>query len=107
LSESGRTLESYANDLISIGPTGEQAFLKVATVITQAELPLKRTNKLFDQLWVTMKNTMRWQLTSSVLHGFVGALEQAYGYSKDLNRSLNEIRIVSEKSADDMGKFAE
>lgn len=107
LSESGRTLESYANDLISIGPTGEQAFLKVATAITQAELPLKRTNKLFDQLWVTMKNTMRWQLTSSVLHGFVGALEQAYGYSKDLNRSLNEIRIVSEKSADDMSKFAE
>lgn len=107
LSESGRTLESYANDLISIGPTGEQAFLKVATAITQAELPLKRTNKLFDQLWVTMKNTMRWQLTSSVLHGFIGALEQAYGYSKDLNRSLNEIRIVSEKSADDMGKFAE
>jgi hypothetical protein len=107
LSESGRTLESYANDLISIGPTGEQAFLKVATAITQAELPLKRTNKLFDQLWVTMKNTMRWQLTSSVLHGFVGVLEQAYGYSKDLNRSLNEIRIVSEKSADDMGKFAE
>lgn len=107
LSESGRTLESYANDLISIGPTGEQAFLKVATAITQAELPLRRTNKLFDQLWVTMKNTMRWQLTSSVLHGFVGALEQAYGYSKDLNRSLNEIRIVSEKSADDMGKFAE
>ena len=107
LSESGRTLESYANDLISIGPTGEQAFLKVATAITQAELPLRRTNKLFDQLWVTMKNTMRWQLTSSVLHGFMGALEQAYGYSKDLNRSLNEIRIVSEKSADDMSKFAE
>lgn len=107
LSESGRTLESYANDLISIGPTGEQAFLKVATAITQAELPLRRTNKLFDQLWVTMKNTMRWQLTSSVLHGFVGALEQAYGYSKDLNRSLNDIRIVSEKSADDMSKFAE
>lgn len=107
LSESGHTLESYANDLISIGPTGEQAFLKVATAITQAELPLRRTNKLFDQLWVTMKNTMRWQLTSSVLHGFVGALEQAYGYSKDLNRSLNEIRIVSEKSADDMSKFAE
>ena len=107
LSESGRTLESYANDLISIGPTGEQAFLKVATAITQAELPLRRTNKLFDQLWVTMKNTMRWQLTSSVLHGFVGVLEQAYDYSKDLNRSLNEIRIVSEKSADDMSKFAE
>ena len=50
---------------------------------------------------------MRWQLTSSVLHGFVGSLEQAYGYSKNLDRSLNEIRIVSEKSAEDMARFAE
>ena len=107
LAKSDKTLTDYANDLISIGPTGEQAFLKVANAITQAELPLKRTNKLFDQLWITMKNTMRWQLTSSVLHGFVGTLEQAYGYAKNLDRSLNEIRIVSEKSADDMGKFAE
>ena len=107
LTESGRTLESYANDLVNIGPAGEQAFLKVATAITKAELPLKRTSKLFDQLWVTMKNTMRWQLTSSVLHGFVGTLEKAYGYAKDLNKSLNDIRIVSDKSADDMARFAE
>jgi hypothetical protein len=60
-----------------------------------------------NELWVTMKNTMRWWLTSSVLHGFVGSLEQAYGYSKNLDRSLNEIRIVSEKSAEDMARFAE
>lgn len=107
LASSGQTLESYASSLMSLGPAGEQAFLKVATAITQSELPLKRTNKLFDQLWTTMKNTMRWQLTSSVLHGFVGSLEQAYGYTKDLDRSLNEIRIVSGQSAEDMAQFAE
>lgn len=107
LASSGQTLESYATSLMSLGPAGEQAFLKVATAITQSELPLKRTNKLFDQLWTTMKNTMRWQLTSSVLHGFVGSLEQAYGYTKDLDRSLNEIRIVSGQSAEDMAQFAE
>ena len=54
-----------------------------------------------------MKNTMRWQLTSSALHGFTGALEQAYGYAKSLDSSLNNIRIVSNKSADDMARFAE
>lgn len=107
IASSGQTLESYATSLMSLGPAGEQAFLKVATAITQSELPLRRTNKLFDQLWTTMKNTMRWQLTSSVLHGFVGALEQAYGYTKDLDRSLNEIRIVSGQSAEDMAQFAE
>lgn len=107
IASSGQTLESYATSLMSLGPAGEQAFLKVATAITQSELPLRRTNKLFDQLWTTMKNTMRWQLTSSVLHGFVGVLEQAYDYTKDLDRSLNEIRIVSGQSAEDMAQFAE
>lgn len=107
LEDSGQSLRSYYNQMVQLGPAGTEAFLKVASSITQAELPLRRTNILMNELWVTMKNTMRWQLTSSVLHGFVGSLEQAYGYSKNLNRSLNEIRIVSEKSAEDMARFAE
>lgn len=107
LEDSGQSLKSYYNQMIQLGPAGTEAFLKVASSITQAELPLRRTNTLMNELWVTMKNTMRWQLTSSVLHGFVGSLEQAYGYSKNLDRSLNEIRIVSEKSAEDMARFAE
>lgn len=107
LEDSGQSLRSYYNQMVQLGPAGTEAFLKVASSITQAELPLRRTNALMNELWVTMKNTMRWQLTSSVLHGFVGSLEQAYGYSKNLDRSLNEIRIVSEKSAEDMARFAE
>lgn len=107
LEDSGQSLRSYYNQMVQLGPAGTEAFLKVASSITQAELPLRRTNTLMNELWVTMKNTMRWQLTSSVLHGFVGSLEQAYGYSKNLDRSLNEIRIVSEKSAEDMARFAE
>lgn len=107
LEDSGQSLRSYYNQMVQLGPAGTEAFLKVASSITQAELPLRRTNTLMNELWVTMKNTMRWQLTSSVLHGFVGSLKQAYGYSKNLDRSLNEIRIVSEKSAEDMAHFAE
>lgn len=107
LEDSGQSLRSYYNQMVQLGPAGTEAFLKVASSITQAELPLRRTNTLMNELWVTMKNTMRWQLTSSVLHGFVGSLKQAYGYSKNLDRSLNEIRIVSKKSAEDMARFAE
>lgn len=107
LEDSGQSLRSYYNQMVQLGPAGTEAFLKVVSSITQAELPLRRTNTLMNELWVTMKNTMRWQLTSSVLHGFIGSLEQAYGYSKNLDRSLNEIRIVSEKSAEDMARFAE
>jgi predicted acetyltransferase len=46
-------------------------------------------------MWTSLKNTARWQISSSVLHGFTGALYSAYGYAEDLNESLNNIRIVT------------
>jgi hypothetical protein len=51
-------------------------------------------------------NTARWQLSSSMLHGFMGAISTAYGYAQDLNKSLNNIRIVTGYSADKMADFA-
>ena len=92
--------------LRSMGPEGERAFMQVATALGAAELPLKRTNALMDKLWITMKNTARWRLTTGVLNSFIGGLQQAFGYAKSLNASLNDIRIVSGKSADEMARFA-
>lgn len=80
--------------------------MQVATAIGAAELPLKRSNQLLNQLWITMKNTARWRLTTGALNSFIGGLQQAFGYSKSLNASLNDIRIVSGKSADEMARFA-
>lgn len=106
LQQSGMELKDYANRLIAIGPQGEEAFLRVAAAIGRAETPLIRTSSLMDQLWITMKNTMRWQITSSALQGFIGSLQTAYGYAQDLNESLTNIRIVTERSAEDMANFA-
>lgn len=106
LNLSGKTLEQYRNELVSIGPAGQQAFYAVAESIMAAELPLKRQNKLLSDLWVTMKNTVRWQVTTNALRTLTGAIETAYGYSKDLDRSLNSIRVVTQKSASDMKDFA-
>lgn len=80
--------------------------MHVATALGTAELPLKRTNALMDKLWVTMKNTARWRLTTGILNSFIGGLQQAFGYAKSLNASLNDIRIVSGKSTDEMARFA-
>lgn len=99
-------LKDYANRLIAIGPQGEEAFLRVAAAIGRAKTPLIRTSSLMDQLWITMKNTMRWRITSSALYGFIGSLQTAYGYAQDLNESLTNIRIVTERSAEDMANFA-
>jgi hypothetical protein len=81
--------------------------MSLAQSIAAAEIPMKRTNTLLNTMWTTMKNTARWQLSSSALHAFTGALHSAVGYAKDLNKSLNNIRIVTGDSVDDMAKFAE
>lgn len=106
LNRSGKQLKDYHDDLVSLGEDGQNAFLKVADTITKAELPLKRTNKLMNDLWITMKNTIRWQITTGVLNTFTGSINTAFGYAKDLDSSLNSIRIVTGQSAEEMKEFA-
>lgn len=107
LQQGGKKLSDYANQLKVLGPEGQAAFSKLARSISLAEVPLKRSNKLLSEFATTMKNTVRWQLSSSMLHGFMGAIQSAYRYSQDLNESLNNIRIVTGASIDEMDKFAE
>lgn len=106
MNKSGMSLEKYQNQLYQLGPAGEKAFADLTRSITMADVPLRRSSKLLDELWTTMKNTARWQLTSSAMHGFMGAISSAYHYAQDLNSSLNEIRIVTGASVDKMAEFA-
>ena len=74
MKQSGTSLNEYANKIKEIGPAGQQAFLSLAQSIASAEIPIKRSNKLVTEMWTSLKNTARWQISSSVLHGFTGAL---------------------------------
>mgnify|MGYP007053687218 CR=1 FL=1 len=44
-------------------------------------MPTKRVNKALNEMATTLKNTARWQISSSILHGLMGALKSAYGYA--------------------------
>jgi hypothetical protein len=52
-------------------------------------------NAKLKEFGTTLANTARWQISSSILHGFMGAVQGAYSYAQDLNESLNNIRIVT------------
>ena len=106
LKNSGKNIKDYAVDFEKLGTQGQQAFRSIASAIVQSEIPLKRTNKLLDEMAVSLSNTIKWQLSSSAVHGFMGAIQGAYGYAQDLNKSLNDIRIVTGRSADEMAEFA-
>ena len=107
LKSSGVSLQQYATQLQSLGPQGQQAFMQLARSVANAEVPLRRSNALLTQFGTTLANTARWQLSSSLLHGFIGAVSSAWNYSQDLNESLNNIRIVTGKNIEEMSRFAD
>lgn len=107
LSQSGYTLQDFATHLENLGPTGDKAFVALAQSVINAEVPLKRTNAILDNFKKTLANTAKWQISSNLMHGVQGSLQKAYYYAEDLNRSLNDIRIVTGQSNDQMAQFAE
>lgn len=107
IKDSGLSLQDYAIRLQKLGPEGEQAFIKIANAVALAEAPTKRLSNFWTKLWSTFGNTVRWQFTTGLLHTFTGQLSSAYRYAQDLDESLNNIRIVTGKSAEEMAKFAQ
>ena len=87
LDQSGMNLTKYQTQLTALGPAGEKAFAALATSISNADARISNANSALSQFAVSLKNTARWQLSSSVLHGFMGSIQSAYGYAQDLNES--------------------
>ena len=106
MKKSGMSLRQYRDALVSLGPTGQAAFMDLSKAILASETPLKQTNVLVDKLWDSLKRTAGWQLSSTAIHSFIGAIQTAYNYAQDLNKSLNNIRIVTGYGSDRMAEFA-
>ena len=107
LNNSGLSINKLASDMNAMGADGQKAFINLASSIVTAQKPMLETNKLLDGMWTALKNTARWQISSSILHGFMGAIQGAYGYAQDLNKSLTDIAIVTGRSTDQMAAFAD
>lgn len=107
LKQAGLSIKDVYNRLNSMGPAGQKVFSQLATSIQQSQVHLRSTNTALDKMWLTMKNTMKWQISATALRAFTSAIKGAFDYAQDLNESLNSIRIVTGQSIDEMAKFAE
>lgn len=106
LSKSNTNLEYFRKQLTKAGTDGKNSFASLTNAIAQADAPMLKLNGRLGEFVTTLKNSARWQISSNILHGFESALGSAIGYAKDLDESLNSIRIVTGKSTDDMAAFA-
>ena len=106
LRNANTSITQLGEKLAGAGATGQQAFLNLSRSIAQMDVPLKQTNAALSNMLTTLKNTVKWELSSNLVHGIEGAFSSAISYAKNLNSSLTDIRIVSGQTVDQMAKFA-
>lgn len=106
LMQSNTNLNQLITQLRSTGGLGNQAVSQLARSLSTAEIPVKRMTGLLGNFATTLANSFKWQISSNIIHGMQSALSSAVGYAQDLNETLNNIRIVTGQSVDDMAKFA-
>lgn len=107
LKASGKSLAQYKQQLSGAGAAGVTAWNQFGSSVIKANVQIKESNQLLNGMFTTMKNTVKWGLSSAVFNGLTSSLSQAYGFAQKLDSSLNDIRIVTGKSAQEMKGIAQ
>ena len=107
LIKSGNTIKDIQTKLAGAGNMGASAYNQFSRAILGTNVQLRESSKLLDDMAKSMANTVRWGITSSIFNNITSSIQKAVDYAKKLDTSLNDIRIVTDKSAESMEKFAQ
>lgn len=106
LKDSGSSIEQVHRAFSAAGAAGEGAFKNLSSSVLSANIQLKESHNILDKMASTLANTVKWNMASGAVNAVTRSVEQAWGYVKSLDTSLNDIQIVTGKSADEMANFA-
>ena len=106
LKSTGISVQQLAADFGKAGVQGQIAFRNLATDLLTSNTQLKQTHNLIDSMAETLGNTIKWSIASGAINAVTGSIQQAWGFTKKLDASLNDIRIVTGQSSDEMERFA-
>lgn len=103
----GLDIKKIHDDFAKAGVAGENAFRSLTAELLTTKTEAKQTHKYLDSMMKTLTNTVKWSISSAAINTFSRSVQEAYGYVKALDGSLNDIQIVTQKSAQEMAKFAD
>lgn len=106
LRSSGISITQLATQLKSLGPQGVQAFNQMTSAMASAETRLFTLSSGMQKLANTFFNTMRYQASAMAIQSVTKSITSAINYTKDLNKALTDIAIVTQDSGFNMANFA-
>lgn len=103
----GTRMSQLGGQMSQAGAQGQVAFRNVASSLLTTQKQTRQTSAFMQQLGQTMMSSLKWSLAYGAINKITNGIGEAWNYIKELDRSLNDIRIVTEKSAEEMDRFAD
>ena len=106
LNSTGLTVKQIEQEFGKLGTVGKNAFSDLAEQIYTSNANLKQTNTFLNKIGDTLANAAKWSVAYGAINNITNGIRSAWTYAVSLDSALNDIRIVTGKSYQEMEKFA-
>lgn len=101
-----QSLKSVEQTFTSLGSTGQAAFIDLTSAIFTANTQVAKTKSFLDKIGETIFNAAKWSVAYGAINNISNGIKSAWNYAISLDSALNDIRIVTGNSYEQMEKFA-
>lgn len=99
-------INELSRQLSTMGVQGQNAFRDLTVQVLTTNKQFKESHALLEKMGTTLANSLKWTIASSAVQGMTGSVQRAYGFVKQLDESLTNIKIVTGQSNEQMQEFA-
>ena len=107
LSKAGMGVKDLGSAFSAAGSVGERSFNNLVGRLGKIDTGMQSVSKSADKVFNTIGNTVRWGVIASGFQTLLNNAHKAVQYMRDLDKSLTNIRMVTDYSKTDMKEFAE
>lgn len=107
LKQSNQSLSQLSGQLVAAGITGQQAFVKLANSIASAQVPAFTLGRTIGAMMKTVGTAAMWTVAYGAIDAITKTFTGAIDYTKDLNKALTDIAIVSKLTEKQLADFAQ
>ena len=106
LQASNLNIQKIEQQFNMAGDSGKRAFRSLTEQIFTANAELKKTKGFIANIGETLFNAAKWSVSYGIINNIINGIKSAWNYVISLNSALNDIRIVTGQSYEQMEKFA-
>ena len=106
LKKGHKDIVGLSSELLKAGPIGQKSFLQIAQAMSQAEVPMVKINQSLKDFMDNLGKNAKWHVAQMAIQGIQGSIQSAVREAEQLNKALNDIRIVTGYDKTAMAQFA-